>query len=301
MNDKNKKYGVIGTTVFHLLLLLLLIFFGLKTLPQEEEGILVNFGDTILAGGEVEPKQAEPEKVEEVTPPPPAKEPEPVIPEPEEETIKAQDYDDAPVVQTEAEKKKEREEWERLDKLRKEQEEADRIRKEKLEADRKAEAERKRIEEEKRIEQERLDKQAADIRNKTKGAFGKSTGDSDSEGEDTGSGNQGYTSGDPNSKNRKGSGLGNSGSGFDLTGRSLVGGLPKPSYNIQEEGIINVKIRVDRNGNVTSAEFQLKGSTTQNNYLKQKAIEAAKKAKFNADKMAAAYQEGTITYHFVLD
>ncbi len=38
-----------------------------------------------------------------------------------------------------------------------------------------------------------------------------------------------------------------------------------------------------------------------NNQLRKSAIDAAKKAKFNVDKEAAAYQKGTITYKFVLD
>ncbi len=302
MNEKNKRYGVIGTTVFHTLLLLLLIFFGLSSMPKGEEGVLVNLGDTVIGQGKVEPKPAQTEKVEEKTPPPPAKKPEPVEPDPVKEEIKTQDYDEAPVVKTEAEKKKEKEEKERLEKERIEREEAERIRQAEIKKQQEEEAERKRIEEEARKEQERKDKQAADISNKTKNAFGKGTGDSSSEGDTGGEGNQGSLTGDPNSKNRgEGSGLGNSGSGFDLAGRSLVGGLPKPTYNIQKEGIVVVEITVDRNGKVVSAEFKLKGSTTQDNYLVAKAIEAAKKAKFNSDRESAAYQKGTITYHFVLD
>ncbi len=62
-----------------------------------------------------------------------------------------------------------------------------------------------------------------------------------------------------------------------------------------------VSITVDRNGNVVGAELLLKGTTNMNRYLREKAIEAAKKAKFNVDKEAAAYQKGTITYHFEQD
>nr|WP_321408349.1 TonB family protein [uncultured Carboxylicivirga sp.] len=299
MDEKNKRYGVIGTTVFHSLLLLFLIFFGLSSLPKGEEGILVSFGDTVLGQGPEEPKESEAVKQEQVTPPP-VKTPEPTQPDPIKEDIKTQDYDDAPVVKSEAQKQKEKEEKERLDKERKEREEQEKIRQAELERQRQEEAERKRIEEEERKRQEELDRQAAEARDKVKGAFGKGTGDNTSEGNTGGTGNQGQTTGG-NTTNRTGSGKGNSGNGFDLTGRSLVGGLPKPTYNIQEEGIVVVEITVDRNGNVINAVPILRGSTTQNNYLQSKAIEAAKKAKFNADKEAAAYQKGTITYHFVLD
>ncbi len=93
MSDENRKYGIIGTTVFHTILLLILIFFGLKTLPQGEEGILVNFGDTVMGQGPEEPKESQAPKTEESTPPPPkttpkVSEPEPTEPEPvKEETV----------------------------------------------------------------------------------------------------------------------------------------------------------------------------------------------------------------------
>lgn len=299
MDDKNKRYGVIGTTVFHSLLLLFLIFFGLSTLPKGEEGILVSFGDTVLGQGPEEPKESEAVKQEKVTPPP-TKTPEPVQLEPEKEDIQTQDYDEAPVVKSETQKKKEKEEQERLEKERKEREEQERIRQEELERQRQEELERKRIEEEERKRQEELDRQAAEARDKVKGAFGKGTGDNTSEGNTGGTGNQGQTTGG-NTTNRTGSGKGNSGNGFDLSGRSLVGSLPLPTYNIQEAGIVVVEITVDRNGNVINAIPILRGSTTQDNYLQDKAVEAAKKAKFNSDKEAAAYQKGTITYHFELD
>ncbi|GAF04128.1 energy transducer TonB family protein [Saccharicrinis fermentans] len=107
--------------------------------------------------------------------------------------------------------------------------------------------------------------------------------------------------GDPNSKNRSGSGLGDSGTGFSLDGRSLIGSLPYPSYNANESGIIVILVTVDKYGKVISAEYQLKGSTIQNSTLVKSAITAAKKAKFNSDTNAAAYQKGTITYHFELN
>ncbi len=302
MNDTNRRYGIIGTIVFHALILLLLIFFGLKSIPQEEEGILINFGDSVTALGDQEPPPSVSEKTVEPTPPPPAKEPEPVKTEPVKEEVKTQDFDEAPEIKSAEQKKKEADKKKQLEAERKKQEELDRQRKEEQERIRKEEAERKRIEDEARKKREEQERQAADARNKVSGAFGKKpTGTGNSEGDTKGTGNQGHVTGDPNSTNRTGSGLGNSGSGFDLTGRSLIGGLPKPQYNIQEEGIVVVEITVDRNGNVVAAVPILRGSTTQNNYLQSKAVEAAKKAKFNADKNTSAYQKGTITYHFVLD
>ncbi|TAJ15542.1 TonB family protein [Marinilabiliaceae bacterium JC017] len=309
MNNPNKRYGIIGTTVFHVLLLLFLIYFGLKSIPQGEEGILVNLGDTVTGMGNEEPRQQVAQQTEKSTPPPPpVKKAEPVPEEPAKEEIKTQDYDEAPEIKAAEQKKKEAEK-KRLEEERKKREEAERIqreeeeriRKEEAERIRKEEAERKRQEEAERKRQEEIARQKKAISNNVTNAFGKGSGTSTSEGENKGTGNQGYLTGDPNSKNRNGSGLGTKGNSFSLAGRSLVGSFPLPAYNTQEYGIVVVQITVDKTGKVTSAEPMLKGTTTTSRALKQAAVAAALKAHFNNDANAAAYQKGTITYHFELD
>ncbi|WP_289054028.1 energy transducer TonB family protein [Carboxylicivirga marina] len=110
-----------------------------------------------------------------------------------------------------------------------------------------------------------------------------------------------YEDSNPVSGAFSGSGLGNSGSGANVRGRSLVGSLPKPQQNTYGRGIVMIKIRVDRTGKVTSAEFQLKGSTIQDRELIASAKSAALRAKFNPDKNASAYVEGTIRYIFELE
>ncbi len=311
MEKKYNTHGIIGSAIFHILVLLLLIFFGLQTLPQEEEGVLVNLGNVQTGLGNIEPpKAATPTPPQEETAPAPK--PAPSETAQSDNNIKTQDFDEAPEVKSAAQKKKEEEDLEKkkreeaarqekAEKERLEKLEQDRIAKEKAAAEAKAAEERRKKEEAERqklAEEQRIKDQA---KNTVGAAFGKSSSNSTSEGEAGGSGNQGYVSGDPNSKNRSGSGLGNSGTGFSLSGRSLNGTLPQPGYTIQEEGIVVVAITVDKYGNVVSAEFQLKGSTTQDATLKAAAIKAAQKAKFNADQNASAFQKGTITYHFVLN
>jgi TonB family protein len=311
MQKKYNIQGVIGSVIFHILILLLLIFFGLSTLPEEEEGILVNLGNVTTGLGEIEPPKStsQPTSTEpsSTPPPPPVEKTSPKS----EEAIKTQDYDEAPEIKSTEEIKKEQEEKlkrqqeeearkKQLEEERKRREEAERIARAEAEAKRKAEEERKRREAEERRKREEQQRIADEARNKVGSAFGKSNSTSTSEGDAGGSGNQGYVTGDPNSKSRTGSGLGKSGSGFDLTGRSLIGTLPNPNYSIQEDGIVVVQITVDKYGKVVSAEYQLKGSTTQNSTLKRAAIEAAKKARFNSDPNATAFQKGTITYHFEL-
>ncbi|TLX75187.1 cell envelope integrity protein TolA [Labilibacter sediminis] len=313
MQKKYNKQGVIGAVVFHLLILALLLFFGLTILPQEEEGILVNLGNVATGLGEIEPPKSSakptPAEPQKTTPPPtPKEESNPQT----DESVKTQDFDEAPEVKSAEELKKEKEEQlkkqkeeearkKREEEERKRQEEADRIAKAEAEAKRQAELERKRKEEEERKKLEEQQRIADEARNKVGSAFGKTNSNSSSEGDAGGSGNQGYVTGDPNSKNRSGSGLGNTGTRFNLTGRSLIGKIPTPDENEQEYGIIVIQITVDRYGNVTGAEFQLKGSTIQNTVLKNASIEAAKKAKFNSDPKAAAFQKGTITFTYDLN
>jgi TonB family protein len=112
----------------------------------------------------------------------------------------------------------------------------------------------------------------------------------------TGSGTQGAVNGSPEGL-PDGDGKGGSGGRFDLAGRSLVGSLPKPSYNAKAEGRVVVDIRVSSEGKVISATYQSKGSTTQNAILVKAAENAAKQARFNVDN-SSPVQQGTIVYIF---
>jgi len=98
-----------------------------------------------------------------------------------------------------------------------------------------------------------------------------------------------------------GSGPGLSPDGFDrvdegLQGRGLVGELPRPSYPGSQSGKVVVRVTVDARGNVTSADFEPKGSTVSDRALIEAALAAARKARFTES--AAPVQGGTITYVF---
>lgn len=147
-----------------------------------------------------------------------------------------------------------------------------------------AERERK---EQARIEAERKRKEqeAIDKANALMGGMGSNTGGSGS----------GTTTGNTTQGNPLGSGS-SGGNSWSLSGRSLSGRLVQPSYNSNEEGRITVNIRVDANGNVTSASV---GSPTNisSTELRNAAISAAKATKFTSGNGVAA---GTITYNFRL-
>ncbi len=123
---------------------------------------------------------------------------------------------------------------------------------------------------------------------------------SGSEGITEGEGNQGSITGSPDSDNyADGLSTGGGGINFSLAGRNPVS-IPKPEYNTQVSGTIVVRIKVNRDGKVTSAEPGYKGTNILDENLLEAARKAALKARFNSKSDAAYTQTGTITYHFVL-
>ncbi len=294
------KNGLIGTVVFHGIILLLLILMGFFThLPLPgEEGILVNFGDSEIGLGEEEPspaiQQDEPvqssaEEVPAVVPPPrnePAR--------PTREEVVTQNLEQTAALEA-ARKKREEERQLQQEAERKRQVELERQRQE-TEARKKVEAEKKRI---------------AEIESRTKGAFGTPAGGPEGTGSGKGQsqgvtypgGNQGVPTGDPNAgtygPGGKGSGISGTGISYSLAGRSATS-TPKPNYPGREEGTVVVKITVDQSGRVTQAEPGQRGTTTMKPDLLDAAKRAALLAKFNVDNDAPAYQTGTITYKFII-
>jgi hypothetical protein len=112
-----------------------------------------------------------------------------------------------------------------------------------------------------------------------------------------GKGDQGQPGGDPNSTNYKGGGHGN--------GIAIIGGLQgrrissTPSFTdeFNENAKVAIDIHVDAAGNVTSADYQAKGSTTADASLKEIAIRKAHQVKFNT---GSDESSGTIIFNFKL-
>ena len=83
---------------------------------------------------------------------------------------------------------------------------------------------------------------------------------------------------------------------FSLAGRSAVY-MHVPAYQCEGGGQVVVEITVNRNGKVTDATV---GSTsTQDDCILDRAVEAARLSRFNVDGTAPDRQQGTITYLFV--
>lgn len=298
---KDKQRGILGTALFHIILLTLLIVLGFRTpLPLPgEEGILINFGYEETGSGDVEPsKPSTPvEPVEEVkTTPPPVEQAQQPTPVEAKEEILTQDIEKTVAVESKKETKP---------KVKtKEEIEAEKKIKEENEKKRLADLEQKRIAEEERKAKEEEQRKIDEINNRIKNTFGQGKSDSENkstgEGEGTYKGNQGKETGSVDSKiHGEGKGLGTKGISFSLDGRTSKM-LPKPEDTSQKEGIVVVEIRVNSNGDVISATPGGKGSTTLDEYLIDVAKKAALKSKFSA-KPNAPDQIGTITYIFVLE
>jgi len=112
-----------------------------------------------------------------------------------------------------------------------------------------------------------------------------------------GKGDQGKPGGDPNSTNYTGGGQG---SGIAIThglqGRK-ISRTPSFTDEFNENAKVAVDIHIDAAGNVISAEYQPRGSTTTDANLKAIAIRKAHQVKFNSGSDESA---GTIVFNFKL-
>lgn len=240
--SKEKIFGIVGTTLFTVLLFLLLLFtyFTMATPPEELEGIPVMFGTTENAYGAFE------SPYNEVTPVPTPQVETP--PQPQTEEFITQNNE--PTIDIEAQREEQR-------------------RREELEA------ERRRVEEAERIRREK-EAQSRRINEQMSGLFGEND---ENRGNTEGSGTQGVSTG--NSSQGSPTGTGGIGS-FNLGGRSLgSGGLIQPSYNVNDNGTVVVNITVDPTGNVIRAEIG-QGTNAPNSALLNEALRAARRTKFNS-------------------
>jgi len=282
--NKYKMEGIVGTIVFHAILLLVFIFFGLTTpLPLPgEEGVEVNIGNSDDGKGIVQKTQAAtPKKTIPKPKPKPVQETKKeVVKEKVEEKIISQDNEEAPAIQ-----KPEKKEEAKLD-----------------DKEIKSEPVKEIIEE--TVEEEIVEKVEEVIPEPTvdPNAMYKGKSNSSSKGESEGktykAGDQGNINGTENSDNPDGKGGTGSGISFSLSGRSAKH-LPKPEYKSKDQGKIVVTIWVNKYGKVVKAVAGAKGTNISDLGLQNLARNAALRAKFSSDPNAAETQKGTITYNFI--
>ena len=264
---KEQIYGAVGTVLFHIVIAVILLLVVMnRPIQQEEAGVPVLMGNTVASAGdayrytEVAPAPAQPTMPAN----PVQNNDEPLITQDDEPSAQLPSAD-----KSNKEKKGEK-------------------KTEPSEAELKAqEAERERLETE-RIAREAAAKMAA--------AFGKGSTMNDSGKSEEGKGNEGS----PQGNETVGAAVGAGGYGnFDLGGRNLAQReLPRPEYNVQDEGRVVVTITVNPEGSVIKTSINPRTNTT-NSALRQAALKAASQAVFEkVDELTT--QTGTITYYFKL-
>lgn len=288
--DRRKKgeyIGVLGTLLVHVAVIALLILVSF-TVPQPDEdagGVPVLMGNVESARGFDDPSLVDVDVLDEDAATPAETEPElpseqDLLTQTEEETVTLKPKTEEPKKET----VKPKEVTKPKEPVKKP---------EKTEAEKAAEA--KRLAEEKAERERKAAEEAA--RKRVAGAFGKGAQMEGNKGTAaSGTGTEGSKEG--NSSTGAKTGTGGYGT-FDLGGRSLgTGSLPKPAYNVQEEGRVVVNITVNPAGQVIATGINPQTNTV-SSALRKAAEDAAKKARFNTVN-GVTNQTGTITYYFNL-
>lgn len=269
MSDIRKKdnlRALIGTAVFHAILLVCFFLFGLSTpLPlPEEEGVLVTLGYLDVGTGNVQPLSATP----------PAPDSRPSVPVSPAEQVVTQDTEESVYMPSETTAPP-----------------AERTRPESP----RTETATPPVETAPERPVEEPVRQEVDPRAIFPGADRRST-DRQQQGETGDPGSQGRPEGSITGEGFVGFGQG--GIEYTLTGRRHTS-IPIPDYNIPAEGRVVVAITVNRQGQVVRAAPGARGTTTSNQALWDLARDAALRARFDVNMNAAVEQQGTITYIFI--
>lgn len=288
--DRRKKgeyIGALGALLVHVAVIALLILVSF-TVPQPDEdagGVPVMMGNVESARGFDDPSLVDVDVLDEDAAAPAETAPElpseqDLLTQTEEETVTLKPKTEEPKKET----VKPKEVVKPKEPVKKP---------EKTEAEKAAEA--KRLAEEKAERERKAAEEAA--RKRVSGAFGKGAQMEGNKGTSAGgTGTEGSKEG--NSSTGAKTGMGGYGT-FDLGGRSLgTGSLPKPAYNVQEEGRVVVNITVNPAGQVISTGINPQTNTV-SSALRKAAEDAAKKARFNTVD-GVTNQTGTITYYFNL-
>lgn len=264
-NDRNR--ALLGTIIFHALLLVCFLLFGLSTpLPlPEEHGVIVSLGYFDDGLSETQPLTATPPPQQSPPPTPPSPEPERVVTQDTSESIALPDTDSEEETESDAPDYEDQDATQELVET---------------------------VEEEAEPEPE----QTVDPRALFPGRDQRTT-DRQDVGDTEQEGTQGAPEGAVNATEPTGFGPGE-GIEYSLTGRR-ANYLPIPEYTTLATGRVVVQITVNRQGHVIRASAGARGTTTTDRTLHRNAEEAARKARFDLKEDAPEEQTGTITYNFI--
>ena len=271
LDTKHKRKSTAITIVILGLLLFVIFNYGMQYLdPPEEYGLAINFGTSEVGSGEpvVKTKKISTPKVEEkqdVVEEEVEEVPKEII---EEEIITDDSLKEVPVVEKVKEVKKEPVK----------------------------EVVKKEVPKEK--PKPKPSKETTDALNSLLNG-NSSDGNPKGEGDDKKEGVKGSVKGDPTSNKYYGNKGTGSGGNYNLAGRRALS-KPIEQPDCQEEGVVVVRIVVNKNGKVINAIPGVKGSTNTAECLLKPAKEAALKTTWNIDDKAPSKQTGTIIYRFSL-
>lgn len=285
-NQEEHRKGLVGSIAFHAVLLLILImpFIKFPIPPPGQQGIVVNLGIPDSGQGNDRPETQN----KEIVPPTPPSSAKPVVnkdPEPQvmqtsvkeietsKEVITANN-EEIRIKKAEEEEKKREHEAE----LQKQRELEEAKRQAELEAQRKAEEEAR-----KQAQYEQNKKQFGEL------IAGAGKGNTDV------SGSQGVQDGDPDASKLEGISTGSGVVGGGLSNRGVLY-EPDVKDSSQKTGRVVVSVCVDQTGNVISANYTQRGSTTTDSELRALAERSARKFKFSQADIDK--QCGTITIDF---
>lgn len=288
LKTKHERDSAKITTLIVVILLLLLFVVGPPYMdPPLEYGVAVNFGDSDVGSGDVQPLN------------PVKSEPKEVVSEPVVKETKVEEEKTEPTKSEQPAEKVLTEDNSEAIAMKKQKEAADA----KARADAKAKAEVERAQKAKEAAEAKQRQEEADKRAKLDALIGgvkKSEGaTTGGEGDDGKPGDKGQLDGDPYAPSyfgQPGTGSGGSGSGYGLRGR----GKPinsKVVPDCDEEGRVVVEIHVNRDGRVVNAIPGKKG-TTGNICLYEAARKTALTYKWPADPKAPSTQVGFVKIDF---
>lgn len=265
LDTEHKRKSMAITIALHVLLILVLLFAGLKYMdPPIQQGIAINFGTSDEGMGDVQPLDKLESAPEPTTSTTAVSTPEVV------EEVVTQDIEEAPVIK------------EKVDKKQPVQP-----------------VENKKKEEPKKVDPKPDQSTTDALSSLINGPKSDGTAKG-GEGNDNKPGDKGSPDGDPNATSYYGTGKGLDGDGnYQLGGRRA---LNKERFvqDCNESGTVVVSIEVDRTGKVVSATPGVRGTTNTAPCLMEPARRAALATKFNPDDKAPTKQVGKIVYRFSL-
>ena len=280
LDTPHKKKSAMLTSIIVLLLLIVFSWIGLSYFdPPISYGMEVNFGTTSQGKGKTPPK-TQPKQVEqqELNPKAEITKTTPKVSEVKAPKVLTQKHPSVPIIKNEAEKIL-------TPKISESKTPTNEVKEEVIKEE---------------PPKPKVSKSTKQVLSNLFNNSNKSEESSQGEGDDEEAGDKGKTEGNPYASSYYGTaGLGGKGAGFGLNGRSLQN-QGSVTQECNQEGVVVVRITVDKSGTVVSAEAGVKGTTNSHPCLLAPAEKTAYLHKWFSDTNAPNKQVGFVVVNFKL-